>query len=145
MIESAGRGIDLEKKINNHFIWPILLMVLIFIESSIPMDGGPDNIVFLTNLNPEIQNLLHIPLYGVLSFLWLRFFCASGKVTKKLVFYSLMLAIFYGCLDEFHQSFVRGRCGGLLDIYLDIVGAIFGTVLFLKPWKGFKKGIDRDS
>ena len=129
------KNIELEKKVNNRFIWPVLLMVLIFIESSIPMDGGPNNIAFLTNFDPEIQNLLHIPLYGALAFLWLRFFCASGKMTKQAVFYSLIIVICYGCFDEFHQSFVRGRYGGLLDIYLNIVGAILGTVLFLKPWK----------
>jgi len=112
-------------------------MVLIFIESSIPMGGGSDNIAFLTNLDPKIQNLLHIPLYGTLTFLWLRFFCASGKSIKKVVFYSLLIAISYGCLDEFHQSFVRGRYGGLLDIYLNIAGAVLGTMIFLKPWKGF--------
>ncbi|MCP4672195.1 MAG: hypothetical protein GY857_12915 [Desulfobacula sp.] len=120
-------------------IWPILLMVLIFIESSIPMDGGPDNIAFLTNLDPKIQNMLHIPLYGVLTFLWLQFFCASGKITKQVLFYSLIITIFYGCLDEVHQTFVRGRYGGLLDIYLNIVGAILGTIFFMKPWKIIKK------
>lgn len=51
-------------------LWPpLLLMVFIFIESSIPMDGGSDNIAFLTDLDPEIQNLLYIPLYGALAFL----------------------------------------------------------------------------
>lgn len=126
--------------IRNKPIWPVLLMVLIFFESSIPMDGGPDNIAFLTNLNPKIQNLLHIPLYGTLTFLWLRFFCASGKSIKQVIFYSLILAICYGCFDEFHQSFVRGRYGGLLDIYLNVVGAVLGVVLFVRPWKRFKKG-----
>ena len=109
---------------------PILLMILIFIESSIPMDGGPDNIAFLTNLNPEIQNLLHIPLYGTLAVLWLRWFCGSGKITRQMVVYSLMITICYGCLDEVHQSFVRGRYGGLLDVYLNIFGAVAGTIFF---------------
>jgi len=85
-------------------IWPILLMALIFVESSIPMDGGPDNIAFLTNLDPRIQNLLHIPLYGTLTFLWLRFFCASGKSIKQVIFYSLILAICYGMQLIFSEN-----------------------------------------
>ena len=129
----------MEKKINYLFIWPCLLMVLIFIESSIPMDGGPDNIAFLTNLDPKIQNLLHIPLYGALTFLWLRFFRASEMSIKQVVFYSLVLSIGYGCFDEFHQSFVRGRYGGLLDVYLNTIGAVLGTMVFLKPLKSWKK------
>ena len=105
-------------------------MVLIFAESSIPMDGGPDNIVFLTNLDPNIQNLLHIPLYGALAFLWVRSFCVSGKIPKQMILYSLIITISYGCLDEVHQSFVRGRYGGLLDVLLNVLGAISGIVFF---------------
>jgi VanZ family protein len=118
------------KPVYKYAPWPILLMVLIFIESSIPMDGGPDNIAFLTNLDPNVQNLLHIPLYGLLVYLWLRFFGASGKGIKQVVFYSLLITVLYGCLDEVHQSFVRGRYGGLLDICLNIVGAVLGSVVF---------------
>ena len=109
---------------------PLVLMVLIFMESSIPMDGGPDNIAFLTNLDPQIQNLLHVPLYGMLAFLWLQFFCGQRKLTKKIIFYSLVITICYGGLDEVHQSFVRGRYGGLLDVYLNVFGALAGTVFF---------------
>jgi len=57
----------------------------------------------------------------------------------QVVFYSLLIAISYGCFDEFHQFFVRGRYGGLLDIYLNVVGAVLGVALFMKPWKRFKK------
>jgi len=65
-------------------------MVLIFIESSIPMDGWPENVAFLTNPDPHVQNLLHIPLYGALTFLWLRFFGGTGKITKQVVLYGLI-------------------------------------------------------
>ncbi|WP_092231735.1 VanZ family protein [Desulfobacula phenolica] len=133
------QGLNKDKG-NIHWVWPVLLMVVIFIESSIPMDGGPDNIAFLTNLDPEIQNFLHIPLYGALAFLWLRFFYASKQISKSAIFCGLIITILYGGLDEIHQSFVRGRYGGLFDIYLNSVGAVLGTVVFLKPWKGFKKG-----
>ncbi|OQY53059.1 MAG: hypothetical protein B6230_01360 [Desulfobacteraceae bacterium 4572_89] len=114
----------------NSKIPPILLMLFIFAESSIPMDGGPDNIVFLTNLDPNIQNLLHIPLYGTLVFLWLRSFSGSGKITKQMIVYSLIITISYGCLDEIHQSFVRGRYGGIMDILLNILGTISGIIFF---------------
>ncbi|WP_300462354.1 VanZ family protein [Desulfobacula sp.] len=119
---------------------PLVLMILIFVESSIPMDGGPDNIAFLTTLDPGIQNLLHIPLYGTLAVLWLRFFCGSGTLTRQMVVYSLVITICYGCLDEVHQSFVRGRYGGLLDVYLNIFGAVAGTIFFgyLKKRKALK-------
>ena len=121
----------MEKKQHLKLIWPVSFMVLIFIESSIPMDGGPDNIVFLTNLDPTLQNLLHIPLYGILSYLWCRSLCThSGQITLPAIILSLFITILYGCLDEFHQSFVRGRYGGLMDIYLNTIGAFCGVVVF---------------
>jgi len=109
---------------------PILLMLLIFIESSIPVDGGSNDIAFLTSLNPTLQNLLHIPLYGVLTFLWNRSFQRSHFSNGKMVLISLFLTIAYGCLDELHQTFVPGRYGGLLDIYLDGLGAFLGVFVF---------------
>lgn len=114
-------------------------MVLIFVESSIPMDGGSDNIQFLTNLDPAIQNLLHIPLYGLLAFLWLNYFSATGQGIKRIILLSLIITISYGCLDEIHQTFVRGRYGGLLDIYLNSAGAILGAIFFIKQWSYSKK------
>jgi len=121
---------------------PLLLMALIFMESSIPMDGGPDDIKFLTDLNPNFQNLLHIPLYACLSFLWIRFFVQLRVNTAKRVVLTLFVTILYGLLDEFHQTFVPGRFGGLLDLYLDILGAITGVCVFYaylffqqKMWK----------
>lgn len=113
-------------------------MGLIFIESSIPMDGGPDDILFLTNLNPQIQNLLHIPLYGVLAFLWMGYFSRTAG-ERQMVVFSLFLTIFYGCLDELHQTFVPGRYGGLLDIYLDSIGAVLGVIIFRRPWQAGKE------
>lgn len=115
--------------VRNKFLPPLLLMVFIFIESSIPMDGGPGGIKFLTDLDPNLQNLLHIPLYACLSFLWFRAFSYSGVSTAKRVVLALFITIAYGCLDEVHQTFVPGRYGGLMDIYFDTVGAITGFLI----------------
>jgi VanZ family protein len=107
-------------------ILPVLLMAMIFIESSIPMDGGPGDIKFMTNLNPNLQNLLHIPLYACLSFLWGRAFSRLKVNTAVGVVFTFFIVILYGSLDEVHQTFVPGRSGGLLDIYLNTLGAIIG-------------------
>lgn len=109
------------------FKYPVLLMLLIFIESSIPMDGGPDSITFLMDLEPTIQNFLHIPLYGVLSFLWMRSLIINGFKPATALVTALFVTILYGCLDEVHQTFVPGRFGGLADIYLNSIGGIIGV------------------
>ena len=112
-------------------IRPLILMGFIFIMSSIPMDGGDDNIAFLTDLDPGLQNFLHIPLYGLLAFLWMLFFADKGsRPFIRVVIFSLAITIGYGCLDEIHQSFVPGRYGGLLDILLNSVGAAAGVGIY---------------
>lgn len=115
---------------NRNIIWPVSFMIVIFILSSIPMDGGLDNITFLTDLDSTLQNLLHIPLYGFLSLLWMNFFVAAGRPWGRAVILTIAITIGFGCLDEFHQSFVPGRYGGLMDILLDSVGAVAGIIFF---------------
>ena len=117
-------------------LYPLVLMALIFAESSIPMAGGPDTIKFLTELDPTIQNLLHIPLYGTLAYLWCKAFSKRNTSLKKIIVCSLIITILYGCFDEFHQSFVKGRYGSLLDVYLNTVGALIGVFVFKKAGYG---------
>lgn len=111
------------------FKYPVILMLLIFVESSIPMDGGSGNIKFLTELDPTLQNLLHVPLYGTLAFLWVRSLVMSGIKPSRAMAMALLIVVFYGCLDEVHQSFVPGRFGGLTDIYLDCIGGVLGVFI----------------
>lgn len=110
--------------------YPLLFMAIIFIESSIPMDGGSGNIQMLTDLDPSIQNILHIPLYAALAMLWLHYFKRCSFSSKKMFVSAMVISILYGCMDEVHQTFVPGRYGGLLDIYLDILGALLGSLAF---------------
>ena len=122
------------EKSGTSIIWPLILMGFVFVLSSIPMDGGDDNIAFLTGLDPGLQNFLHLPLYGLLAFLWMRFFAGTGsRPFFRALIFSLAVTIGYGCLDEIHQSFVPGRYGGLLDILLNSVGAAAGIGAY-KIW-----------
>ena len=128
------------KTMKKHFIPPTGLMLLIFILSSIPMDGGPDKMAFLTGLDPTLQNLLHIPLYGSLAFLWLYAFVSSGVSLRKAIVFSILITMGYGCMDEFYQSFVPGRYGGILDIILNSLGAgagLFIGTLWYRRFRGY--------
>ncbi|MDL1968652.1 MAG: hypothetical protein LWW97_08935 [Deltaproteobacteria bacterium] len=90
---------------------PLILMGLIFISSSIPMDGQSEHLKFLMKLKPTVQNLLHIPLFGLFAYLWLRAFTRHGFSKTK--------------------TFVPGRYGSLTDMLLNIVGIITGAVIYL--------------
>ena len=115
---------------NRYILAPIGFTGCVFILSSIPMDGGPDNIAFLTNLDPGLQNILHIPLYGILAFLWIQFLHRIHQPLPRAMLFGLVITVLYGGLDEIHQTFVPGRYGGLLDILLNTAGALIGAASY---------------
>lgn len=123
VICKAGRG----------FFPPLGLMGLIFITSSIPMDNS-EGYHWVPFISPNIQNLLHIPIYAALSFLWLRALAQKKFALTTAAILTLLISVSYGCIDEIHQNFIPGRYGGVTDVLLNAVGAIIGLVLaaFLK-------------
>ena len=113
------------------YLPPLMLMGLIFISSSIPMDKNTDVPEFIISLDPTLQNLLHIPVFGLLAFLWLKSFTKHSILISTKVIITLVVTILFGCLDEFHQTFVLGRYGSLIDILLNLVGIFMGILFFL--------------
>lgn len=109
----------------------MLLMGMIFLLSSIP--GGPNHetLDFMVMLNPKLQNVLHIPLYALLQYLFLRSFAKVGKTGYVTIFIVLAITFSYGLFDEFHQSFVIGRYASFTDVCLNLLGALLGTGFFL--------------
>lgn len=120
-----------------NYLSPLILMGLIFISSSIPMDKNADVTKFIISLDPTLQNLLHIPVFGLLAFLWLKSFTKNSILTSTKVIITLIVSILFGCLDEFHQTFIPGRYGSLIDILLNLVG-IFMVILFFLFYRSRK-------
>ncbi|OHB32292.1 MAG: hypothetical protein A2X84_05920 [Desulfuromonadaceae bacterium GWC2_58_13] len=113
-----------------NFVPPVLLMGGIFLLSSIPGQVDDGLLKILTDLDPKLQNLLHIPLFGLLQFLWLRSFEKIGRTGPAIWAICAGITLGYGMLDEFHQLFVPGRYASLLDMLLNGVGAVLGTLGF---------------
>ena len=111
-------------------IWPLIYQLGIFCLSSIP-DQGQENTALnpLVWMSPNVQNSLHIPLYGGLALTW--FFALRHWFIKPWHFYllSLLLTVGYGALDEWHQTFVPGRYGSFTDASFDLIGALFGLLI----------------
>ena len=78
----------------------------------------------------NIFSLLHVPLYGFLTFLLLRAFGWDRKTNYRF-FYAVTacIAIGIGILDEFHQLGIPSRQGSITDVFLDAVGV--SLALFL--------------
>ena len=96
-------------------------MILIFISSSIP-----GNSPFFQRLlpNAEINNLLHIPEYGILTYLWIRYFFKKKRNVFLSLKYSAIISFVYGISEEFHQSMVVYRTASVGDIMRNTIGII---------------------
>jgi VanZ family protein len=94
----------------------IAWMGLIFFLSS-----RPD----LPNFAPGLPGLEeiggHLTEYGVLAaLLW---WALRRTGVRYPATWALVLAVLYGCTDEYHQSFVPGRTMSVTDLMMDLVGA----------------------
>lgn len=108
------------------FVW----MGFIFLLSSIP------------NLKSELPDLwdlilrkvAHLGEFGILAFLMARAVFPYGQKHKMPAWESalsvIILAVLYAASDELHQTFVVGRTGSFMDVGVDGVGAILGTLLY---------------
>jgi VanZ family protein len=68
------------------------------------------------------RKLVHFAEYALLCFLWWR---ALRTVTtpERAVLWAFLLSSGYAITDEYHQTFVDGRHGTLLDWAIDSAGA----------------------
>lgn len=110
--------------------WPLGLMILVFLLSSVPGDIKNPQFQFLTEMNPQWQNMLHIPLFALLQYLWLRSLVDETNGTIKSIILCCAITLSYGLLDEWHQMFVVGRYASLLDVALNISGTLSATLLY---------------
>lgn len=113
-------------------------MTMIFGLSSIPGTIRPDDdhlySVFVW-LPPDLQNLLHVPVFGMLAWLWQRTFWQRLARPLDTDALAIALTVGYGFLDEWHQSHVPGRYASLTDVALDGAGALLGVLIGRQLYK----------
>lgn len=105
-------------------------MILIFILSSIPGDDSTKFSAFFEQINPKLQNLLHVPLFAGLTMLWSLSLANSNLNRNKVLLYTFLICWGYSLIDEFHQFFVPGRYPGFIDVMLNTIGIIAALILF---------------
>ena len=80
-----------------------------------------------------VRKLGHLSEYAVLSFLvcrWVLFsFGTSPQIWQR---GGLIISSAYAALDEFHQLYVPTRSGSIVDVMIDLVGVVLGTLLFAR-------------
>jgi VanZ family protein len=101
--------------------------------SSISGDtSNPENILENTLLwiTPNLQNLLHVPLFFGLALTWA--YSLKKYILRHYlhIFTAFFLTVLYGFIDEYHQISIPGRYASLSDVALDTLGA---SVIFIIP------------
>ena len=72
--------------------------------------------------------LEYATLAGCYAMVWTRNEWSKRQWLRVLIVGVLALA--YGCTDEYHQSFVEGRDCSALDLVADLTGGLFGGVVY---------------
>ena len=99
---------------NRYFFLLLLYSLLIFLLSSVPGSDIPSTV-------SPYSSIFHFILYffyGITSLLFFR------NVRNSIIFASL-----YAASDELHQYFVPGRSCDPMDLLVDILGILVGTIL----------------
>jgi glycopeptide antibiotics resistance protein len=112
----------------------LLLVYILFLlgTSLVPMDRKIEGLQFLLALKPALQNLLHIPLFMLLSILWLQVLQNYKPLLRSRIILALILSCFIGIFTEYIQIFVPGRYPSVIDMGFNTLGAMLGIAFYAK-------------
>lgn len=123
------------------FLWrwfpPLAWMGLIYFLSAqpdLPSAPGPW-------LDTVIKKTGHALSYGVLTWLFRRALHHHLRDAASRRLMCAGLAVAYALSDEYHQSFVPGRNGSLLDVLIDSIGVSAATLL--DRWLARRRALSR--
>lgn len=89
-------------------------------------------------LHMYFRKSLHVICYGILSVLWFRALMASrpGRLWGNFLL-ALVLCLTVAIIDEGHQHVLTSRTGTVSDVFLDLSGAVFFTLVaaFFGKWQ----------
>lgn len=121
-------------------LWILLMMVAFFMPPSF-FNKNPISIPLIQGLD----KIIHVVLFAGFGFLLSRFYWHKvsnqfSHIVKKVILFALI----YGLIVELIQSLdIIGRSFEWLDIVADIVGAVFGYIVYLSYRKVIIKRLKR--
>lgn len=110
--------------------WSIVMawMAAIFALSSVPdLRSG-----FQPLWDLVLRKFAHAAEYAILGWLLQRAFRQHAMSGTRASVLSIVVTAAYAISDEFHQTFVQGRRGALLDVITDSAGGLVGALLPLR-------------
>jgi hypothetical protein len=104
---------------------------MLLASSTIPMDRQIHGLQFIIDIKPVIQNLIHVPMFAVLSILFLQISKIYQLERRKRYAVVILCSIGFGIINEVIQMVIPGRYGGLADIGLNLIGALAGICIYI--------------
>lgn len=80
---------------------------------------------------PIVRKLAHFGIYTVLGIASMGFALTFNISKARQTLITTIWGILYASTDEFHQTFIDGRNGSILDVILDASGVLFGIAIVL--------------
>ena len=94
--------------------------VIFFLSAQPTMPQHPDTLFDLI-----LKKAAHMIEYGILAFLlWRALSRGRGALSRSALVTAFVVSVLYAASDEYHQTFVPGRKGTLVDVGFDTVGAL---------------------
>jgi hypothetical protein len=120
--DTAGKVVNQPDR--RRLLLPLAYMGGLLLLSSVPGDQteGPVGQLFLW-VEPQWQNLLHVPLYAGLAASWLWALARHPMHGLTRLSVALLVTLLWAALDETYQISVPGRYSSLTDMALNALGA----------------------
>jgi len=85
-----------------------------------------------TLMNTPMRKVMHASVYFVLAFflMILLNIISNHKYYWLTLLIALVLSVVFALTDEYHQTFVTGRTGQIMDVVIDSMGAVVGLVFY---------------
>lgn len=117
---------------------PLAFMAVLFASSSVPGEVTGPEAAGVTRwfawVAPAIQNLLHVPAFGLLAWLWFQ--ALAPRYSRRVTLAAgIGLTVAYALVDEWYQAYVPGRFPSATDLAADALGAVLAAGLYA-AWHG---------
>lgn len=88
-----------------------------------------------------LRKLAHMSEFYVLAYLFERALNEHRVSFFPKLAGAFIFSFFSAVFDEYHQTYVSGRHGSLIDIAIDSIGAAFFVILFIRNYRIKKRHV----
>ena len=139
----------MKKKIFNIILLILWMLVIFYLSSNNGVESSNVSMEVTTTINQEIQikdiammekvirKMAHVIEFGILVVLC--FNVLKDYKVKHIYYLSFLISFLYACFDEWHQLFIDGRSGEVLDVIIDTSGIVIFLIILYYLTKKIKK------